>query len=115
MFREPTRWCWPEAQQPAIGCSYGRRTLKPSAARNCASSSNGSVSSPGIKVSAIDDPRVASYRHVAEPDRLLELGVFIAEGRLVVRRLIELRHWEIESLLLTQAAVEVLSDVLPQI
>ena len=56
---------------------------------------------------------MAAYRHLAEPDRLLELGVFIAEGRLVVRRLLELRRWSIESILLTQPAAETLGDVLP--
>jgi len=61
----------------------------------------------------LDDPRVAGYRAVADPDRLTELGVFVAEGRLVVRRLIELRHWTIESILLTQAAADNLADVLP--
>ena len=68
---------------------------------------------PGIKVSSIDDPRVASYRHIAAPQALLELGVFVAEGRLVVRRLLELRQWAIESILLTPAAAETISDVLP--
>ena len=61
----------------------------------------------------LDDPRVAGYRFVADPDRLDELGVFIAEGRLVVRRLIDLRHWSIESILLTPAAADNLADVLP--
>jgi tRNA G18 (ribose-2'-O)-methylase SpoU len=70
------------------------------------------VSSPGIRVSAIDDPRVASYQHIAEPDRLQELGVFVAEGRLVVRRLLDLRHWTIESILLTDNAAGTLADVL---
>jgi tRNA G18 (ribose-2'-O)-methylase SpoU len=64
-------------------------------------------------VSSLDDPRVAGYRAVADPDRLTELGVFVAEGRLVVRRLIELRHWAIHSILLTQAAADNLADVLP--
>jgi tRNA G18 (ribose-2'-O)-methylase SpoU len=71
------------------------------------------VKSPSVKVDSIDDPRVSAYRHIAEPDRLLELGVFVAEGRLVVRRLIDLRHWEIDSLLLTRNAVDALIDVLP--
>lgn len=66
-----------------------------------------------ILVTSLDDPRVNGYRHVAAPDRLHELGVFIAEGRLVVRRLIELRRWSIESILLTQLAADTLSDVLP--
>lgn len=56
---------------------------------------------------------MAGYRHIAEPDRLHELGVFVAEGRLVVRRLLELRQWSIESILLTQPAADNLADVLP--
>jgi tRNA G18 (ribose-2'-O)-methylase SpoU len=71
------------------------------------------LSSISVKVDSIDDPRVAAYRHIAEPDRLIELGVFVVEGRLVVRRLIDLRHWEIESMLLTQNALDALIDVLP--
>jgi tRNA G18 (ribose-2'-O)-methylase SpoU len=67
-----------------------------------------------IDVLSLDDPRVAGYRSVADQDRLDELGVFVAEGRLVVRRLIELRHWSIESILLTRAAIDNLNDVLPQ-
>jgi tRNA G18 (ribose-2'-O)-methylase SpoU len=67
-----------------------------------------------IPVTSLDDLRVAAYRHVADPNRLQELGVFVAEGRLVVRRLLELRHWSIESILLTQNAADTLIDVLPQ-
>jgi tRNA G18 (ribose-2'-O)-methylase SpoU len=67
----------------------------------------------GITVDSIDDPRVAAYQHIAEPERLLELGIFVAEGRLVVRRLLDLRHWEVESILLTPPAAETLADVLP--
>src|SRR5690349_10602168 len=106
-------WCWPAAPRPAIACSCARPPHRQPDAPNCASFSNGSVSSPGIKVSAIDDPRLAAYQHIAEPERLLELGVFVAEGRLVVRRLIDLRHWPIESILLTEAAAATLADVLP--
>lgn len=65
------------------------------------------------RIVSLDDARVAGYRDVADPDRLLARGVFVAEGRLVVRRLIELRHWTISSILLTQPAVENLADVLP--
>jgi tRNA G18 (ribose-2'-O)-methylase SpoU len=71
------------------------------------------VTSPGTRVSAIDDPRVSPYRHLADPDGLNGLGLFVAEGRLVVRRLIELRQWSIESILLTQPAADNLADVLP--
>lgn len=64
-------------------------------------------------VDSIDDPRVASYQHIAASDRLSGLGLFVAEGRLVVRRLIELQQWDIASVLLTQHAADALEDVLP--
>jgi tRNA G18 (ribose-2'-O)-methylase SpoU len=66
-----------------------------------------------VRIESLEDPRVAGYRAVGEPDRLTDLGVFVAEGRLVVRRLLELRHWTIESILLTHAAVDNLKDALP--
>ena len=65
-----------------------------------------------IHIRSLDDPRVGGYRDVASPDRLAERGVFVAEGRLVVRRLVELREWQIESILLTHAALERMADAL---
>ncbi len=65
-----------------------------------------------ISIAALDDPRVADYQHIADHRHLLERHFFIAEGRLVVRRLIDLRQWSIESILLTPAAAENLDDVL---
>jgi hypothetical protein len=38
------------------------------------------------------DPRVADYRHIAEADLVKSRGLFVAEGRLVVKRLIEDGH-----------------------
>jgi tRNA G18 (ribose-2'-O)-methylase SpoU len=64
-------------------------------------------------ITSLDDPRVSGYRSIADQARLNELGVFVAEGRLVVRRLIDLRHWTIESILLTSAAFDNLADILP--
>ena len=72
------------------------------------------MSSHAVTVESIDDPRVEAYRYLADPNALTERGVFVAEGRLVVRRLIDLRHWDIESILLTQPAAGVLADVLPR-
>jgi tRNA G18 (ribose-2'-O)-methylase SpoU len=66
------------------------------------------------RIESLDDSRVAGYRHIAEPAQLLDLGLFVAEGRLVVRRLLDLRQWPIESMLLTQPAADSLSDVLPR-
>ena len=68
---------------------------------------------PPITIEALDDPRVADYQHLADHQHLLGRGLFIAEGRLVVRRLLDLRHWNIDSILLTPAAADNLSDVLP--
>jgi tRNA G18 (ribose-2'-O)-methylase SpoU len=67
-----------------------------------------------IRIESLDDARVAGYRHIAEPAQLLDLGLFVAEGRLVVRRLLDLRQWPVESMLLTQAAADSLEDVLPR-
>ena len=63
---------------------------------------------------SLDDMRVSAYRHIANPDQLLDLGLFVAEGRLVVRRLIDQRHWAIDSILLTQPAADALIDMLPK-
>ena len=64
------------------------------------------------RIESLDDSRVSGYRHIAEPAQLLDLGLFVAEGRLVVRRLLDLRKWPIESMLLTRAAADSLGDVL---
>ena len=58
-----------------------------------------------ITITALDDPRVADYQHLADHQHMLDRGLFVAEGRLVVRRLLDLRHWQIESILLTPAAL----------
>ena len=65
-----------------------------------------------IRIESLDDPRVAAYRLIADHAALLERRLFVAEGRLVVRRLLELRQWPIESILLTSTAADNLIDVL---
>lgn len=65
-----------------------------------------------VPIESLDDPRVARYRHVADLTALNEHGVFVAEGRLVVRRLLDLQQWPIESILLTEPAASNLRDVL---
>lgn len=62
------------------------------------------------------DPRVADYRAVSEPDLVRVRGVFIAEGRFVVQRLIGDRRFKIRSLLLndpSHRALEPALDALP--
>ena len=65
-----------------------------------------------IRIASFDDPRVAAYRLIADQAALIERNFFVAEGRLVVRRLLDLRQWPIESILLTPAAADNLIDVL---
>ena len=67
-----------------------------------------------VHVTSIEDMRVSAYRHIADPDQLRDLGLFVAEGRLVVRRLIDLQHLEIDSILVTQPAADALVDILPK-
>lgn len=65
-----------------------------------------------IPITALDDPRIADYRDVARPAALHRAGLFVAEGRLVVRRLLALPRLRTRSVLVTPAAFEALADVL---
>jgi len=65
---------------------------------------------PDVRVVIIDgpdDPRVAEYRDIGDHDRRVAQGLFVAEGRLVVERLLDDR-FQIRSLLLNRAAFEAL-------
>ena len=64
------------------------------------------------RISSLADPRLASYAHVADPWWLRRQGLFVAEGRLVVRRLIADRRFPVESVLVTPAAMVALEDLL---
>lgn len=65
-----------------------------------------------IAVDDLDDLRLADYRLVAAPDELQRRGLFVAEGRLVVRRLIDTPRFRTRSILLTMAAWESMRDLL---
>ena len=52
-----------------------------------------------------DDGRLEPYRHVGSPDWLVERQLFVAEGRLVVRRLLAAGTFHIESILVTPPAL----------
>lgn len=55
-------------------------------------------------IDSIEDPRLAEYRHVGDPAWLREQALFVAEGRLVVQRLLDRGAFRIKSVLLTPAA-----------
>jgi len=65
-----------------------------------------------LTIDDFDDPRVAEYRNIPDPDLLRDHGVFIAEGRQVVRQLLASGRFETRSVLVSPAAFESLRDVL---
>jgi tRNA G18 (ribose-2'-O)-methylase SpoU len=67
---------------------------------------------PLERVDSLDDPRLAAYRHVPDPELLRRGEVFVAEGRLVVRTLLASSPFRTRSVLLTENAFQALSDVI---
>lgn len=56
------------------------------------------------RILTADDPRVADYRGVSDPELLRSRNLFIAEGRIVVTRLLDDGRWTVRSVLVSQAA-----------
>jgi tRNA G18 (ribose-2'-O)-methylase SpoU len=67
---------------------------------------------PPIRVADLDDPRLALYRGVRDPELLRTHGAFVAEGRLVVERLLEQSQYRARSVLVTPAAYASLAGAL---
>jgi tRNA G18 (ribose-2'-O)-methylase SpoU len=67
---------------------------------------------PVIRVDDPGDPRIASYRNVPDHDLLIQNGIFVAEGRMVVRRLIEGQRFSVRSVMVNDAALVPLRDIL---
>lgn len=67
---------------------------------------------PVIEVDSTDDPRLADYRDVRDADLLGRRGVFMAEGREVVRTLLTRSRFTARSVLVTPVAFEAMRDVL---
>lgn len=65
-----------------------------------------------IPITDPEDPRLADYRGVSDPELSARSGVFVAEGRLVVRRLLTESSLAARSVLVTPAARDALRDVL---
>jgi len=67
---------------------------------------------PIIRTDDPADPRLADYRGVSDADLAARQGIFIAEGRLVVRRLLASSTFTTRSVLVTEAAFASLADTL---
>jgi tRNA G18 (ribose-2'-O)-methylase SpoU len=63
---------------------------------------------PVDRITSADDPRVQDYRAVREPELVRRRGLFIAEGRLVVARLLALPRSAIRSILVSDAGLAAL-------
>ena len=71
---------------------------------------------PLLHLADLDDPRLALYRGVGDPELLRRGGRFVAEGRQVVRRLLRSPRFETESVLVTPAALDALAgDLEPRL
>ncbi|HRI18360.1 MAG TPA: RNA methyltransferase [Burkholderiaceae bacterium] len=70
---------------------------------------------PVIPVASTADPLLADYALLREPARLRARGAFVAEGRFVVRRLVEGERFAVRSLLVTETAHAALADLAPRL
>ena len=67
---------------------------------------------PVIRIDDPADARLEDYRNVPDAELIAERGVFVAEGRLVVARLLEDSRFRARSVLVTEAARQAMSGVL---
>jgi tRNA G18 (ribose-2'-O)-methylase SpoU len=65
-----------------------------------------------IRIDDTADPRLADYLGVSDPELATRNGLFIAEGRLVVRRLLAESRFATRSVLVTEPALAALAGVL---
>src|SRR5262245_8189351 len=70
------------------------------------------TSVPVIHINDSRDPRLAEFRNVPDADLLARHGLFVAEGRLVVRRLLLESSLATRSLMVTEVAYASLKDAL---
>ena len=66
----------------------------------------------GIQIDRRDDPRLAEFRNVPDADLVTRHGLFVAEGRLVVRRLLSASSLVARSVMVTEVALSSLQDLL---
>jgi tRNA G18 (ribose-2'-O)-methylase SpoU len=67
-----------------------------------------------VEITDPDDPRLDDFRALGDAELLRRRGLFMAEGRLVVRRLLEDSPYRTRAVLLTASAAAALDDVLPR-
>lgn len=65
-----------------------------------------------VRITSGDDPRVSAYRGIRDPALFRSSGLFVAEGRLVVARVLSDTTFCVQSLLLNDAAYRELSPLI---
>jgi tRNA G18 (ribose-2'-O)-methylase SpoU len=68
-----------------------------------------------VQLRGSDDPRAREYRDLSDHERIRQRGLFVAEGRLVVRRVIESGRFQIRSVMVSETARKSLANVLEQL
>jgi tRNA G18 (ribose-2'-O)-methylase SpoU len=68
-----------------------------------------------VRIEQSSDPRLAPFRDVGRHDALAAAGLLVAEGRMVVQRLIEDARFRVIAILVTDAARDALSAVLGRV
>lgn len=64
------------------------------------------------RIADADDTRIQAFRNVPDPELLLRYGLFVAEGRLVVRRLLSSTRLTTRAVLVTEPALRSIEDAL---
>ncbi|HXH23860.1 MAG TPA: RNA methyltransferase [Vicinamibacterales bacterium] len=64
------------------------------------------------RIADADDPRIQAFRNVPDPELLRTYGLFVAEGRLVVRRLLGSTQLITRAVLVTEPALRSIEDAL---
>jgi len=67
------------------------------------------------RIEGASDPRVSAWRNVRDGELLRARGLFVAEGRLVVRRVLDDTRYRLHSVLVNDAALNDLSSSLASI
>lgn len=65
-----------------------------------------------IRIDDADDPRIAAYRNIRDRDLARRDGLFIAEGKVVLRVLLEAGRFEPVSVLVLENRLDGLTDIL---
>jgi len=94
---------------PAVACLRLAAHVTPARERG------GGLPVPIQHLAGSDDARAVPYRDIANHEIVASRGLFVAEGRLVVRRLIEDGRCRFHSLLVSPAALAGLAQILPSV